>query len=701
MEENLITIDQKQVRFKKDQSVLQASLAAGIYIPHICYHPDLRSTGECKLCVVEVEGKAEPVTACDTPAAAGMTVLTKSPKLDDMRRAAMEKLLINHPSECTSCPKYLNCELQSLKQYLGINDSTGQKSGRVYICDTSNPLFLQDLSRCILCGRCVRACQELRGANVLYMLEDKSGKYVGTKDNRSLIDAGCRFCGACVEVCPTGARRDQENIREQTKGRRAALVTCKYTCPAGIDVPRYVRFIRENNYAAALATIREKVPFPAVLGYVCNHPCESVCRHGEINEAIAIKELKRFVAARDDKSWKQNSGNKPSTGKKVAVIGSGPTGLTAANYLVKAGHDVTVYESLESAGGMLRYGIPEYRLPSNALDEEIKEIENSGVRIITNSKVESIDKLLAGGFNAVLVATGAHAGQKLRIPGADLEGVLAGLTLLREVKRGNPPKVGKSVLVLGGGNVAFDCARTALRLGASSVAIACLEPRDKMLSTDEEINEGCDEGITLYNSLSFVKITDTNGKASGVECQKVSSFSFDDEGRLELECEADSNHILPADTVIFAVGQRPEVPDGFGMTTKPNGTVEVEYDNVSTATEGVFAAGDAVTGTSSVIKAIASGRQAAIAIDSFLGGDGTIDETLAPVSELKTWMGTGEGFAGRTRVKTPAVSGTRRTADFSCFNELYNEENAVKEAERCLQCDLRLKISKVKFWVDY
>jgi NADPH-dependent glutamate synthase beta subunit-like oxidoreductase len=222
-----------------------------------------------------------------------------------------------------------------------------------------------------------------------------------------------------------------------------------------------------------------------------------------------------------------------------------------------------------------------------------------------------------------------------------------------------------------------------------------------MLSTDEEIIEGCDEGITLYNSQSFIRITETGGKVTGVECQKVTSFNFDDEGRLEVECEEDSNHVIPADTVIFAVGQRPEVPDGFGLSTKPNSTIEVEWDDVSTAIEGVFAAGDAVTGTSSVIKAIASGRQAAEAIDSFLGGEGNIDEKLAPTTEPSAWLGTGEGFACLERVKTDASPGTSRTADFNCINETYNEEDATKEAERCLQCDLRLKISKVKFWVDY
>jgi formate dehydrogenase (NADP+) beta subunit len=697
-----MNIDGKIVSSKEGKSVLESALENGIYIPNICYHPNLRSTGDCKLCMVEVDGIPEAVTACTTPATEGMVVKTKSAKLDEIRRTAMGKLLTNHPSECTTCPKYLNCELQALKQYLGVNEGTGPKRTRVFPLNTSNPLFVHDFSRCIMCGRCVRACQELRGAKVLSLITEGGETYVGTTADRSLIDSGCRFCGTCVDVCPTGALRDQDKILEAIKGRRAALVSCKFTCPAGIDVPRYVRFIREKNYPAAAAVIREKVPFPGVLGYVCNHACEGVCRHGEINEAISIKELKRFAAERDDKSWKKNSRQEPATGKRVAIVGSGPAGLTAAYYLAKLGHSVTVFESLEAPGGMLRFGIPEYRLPTQILNEEIKEIESSGVQIRTNTKIESLDKLFDEGFNAILVAVGTHNGQKLNIPGADLEGVLLNIPFLRDMRRGKPAKVGKRVVVLGGGNVAFDCARTALRLGAADVSIACLEPRDKMTATDEDISEGCEEGIKIFNSCSFVKIAGENGKVSGVECLNVKSFEFDDEGQLNLECDESSSHILPADTVIFAVGQRPEVPDGFSLTTGRGNTIQVEYDNVSTGREGVFAAGDAVTGTSHVIKAIAAGRQAAQTIDGFLGGSGTIDEVLAPVVEPNTWLGSGEGFACRTRPETVGIPVTQRLNSSSCgVSETYSEENAVKESERCLQCDLRLKVARMKFWADY
>jgi NADPH-dependent glutamate synthase beta subunit-like oxidoreductase len=557
------------------------------------------------------------------------------------------------------------------------------------------------LSRCILCGRCVRACHDLRGVDVMSFIGERGDIRVGVKGDQSLIEAGCRFCAACVEVCPTGTIRDQEKVTKISQGRRAGLVPCSFTCPAGIDVPRYIRFIREKKYPQAVAVIREKVPFPAVLGYICNHLCEGVCRHGDINEAIAIRELKRFAAERDDKSWKQNITPKEPTGKRVAVVGSGPAGLTAAYYLARQGHAVTVFEAFERAGGMLRFGIPAYRLPDNVLDGEIQEIESLGIEIKTNTRVTSLEALQQEGYNAVLVAVGAHQGQKLKIPGADLEGVLVGIPFLREARRGQPPKVGKKVVVIGGGNVAFDCARTALRLGAADVTVTCLESRENMLSTPEEIAEGCEEGIKLQNAQSFVRIVDEGGRVAGVECLDVKCFDFDDEGRLNVECVEGSSHVLPADTVIFAIGQRPEVPEEFGLPTGRGNTLQVEYDNIRTEKEGIFAAGDAVTGTSSVIKAIAAGRQAASVIDQYLDGSGLIDETLAPVEAAARWLGPGEGFACQPRSQATGRPVPPRAGSFDMVEAGLAEDTAIQESARCLQCDLRLKMARVKFWADY
>ena len=299
---------------------------------------------------------------------------------------------------------------------------------------------MHEPNKCVLCGRCVRACHELRGVGVLFYKHSNEETYIGVgpdpDKNTTLAEAGCRFCGACAEVCPTGAILDKEEFGKE-KTRKAALLPCKNTCPAEIDIPVYLRFIREKNYAAAAAVIREKVPFPQALGYVCSHPCERECRRGMINEPVSICRLKRFAVENDtEKLWAENVKKKPETGTNVAVIGGGPAGLTAAYYLTLQGHGATVFEALRQAGGMLRYGIPEYRLPRYILDSEIHDIEASGVEIRTNTFVESIDDILEQGFDAVLVTCGAHNGVKLRIPGANGEGVLVNTEFLRAVNSG-------------------------------------------------------------------------------------------------------------------------------------------------------------------------------------------------------------------------------------------------------------------------
>jgi formate dehydrogenase beta subunit len=371
-----LIIDGKETETLQGKTVLEAALEGGTYIPHLCHHPDLKPIGTCGICVVEIKGMEEPVSSCMTAASEGMIVETKNPQIEQLQREAMEKLLVNHPPECVECSQYLNCELQSVKQYVGIAEDASTKTKLKPIPkNTSNPLFIHDFIRCIKCERCVRACNDLRGAGVLQIIEDEEGKHVAIRDEKSLAEAGCRFCGACVEVCPTGSMRDKEELMEGKK-RRQALVPCTYTCPARIDVPRYVRFVREGKFAEAAAVIRERVPFPNVLGYVCTHPCESSCRRGEVNDAISIRDLKRFAVENDrERLWEKNAKQAAATDKRVAVIGSGPAGLTAAYYLARLGHEVTVFESLTQAGGMMRYGIPEYRLPRDILEDEIKEIE--------------------------------------------------------------------------------------------------------------------------------------------------------------------------------------------------------------------------------------------------------------------------------------------------------------------------------------
>jgi len=696
-----LNIDGQDVETQSGKSVLEASLDAGIYIPYLCYHADLSPNGACQLCVVEIEGMDGMPTSCTTPAVNGMVVRTKTEKLTKARRLAMELMLAGHPADCGTCIKYLNCELQSLKQYLVGDELHVRRRSRFFEVNSGNPLFMVDPNKCVLCGRCVRACHELRGVGVLFYKKRGKETYIGTAGDLPLAESGCRFCGACAEVCPTGAIMDKQELTEGKK-RKAALVPCTYTCPAEIDVPGYLRFISENNYAAAVAVIREKVPFPGVLGYVCDRPCEEVCRRGQINQPVSIRDLKRYAVEHDEtRLWAENPVKKPATGKKAAIIGAGPAGLTAAYYLAKQGHAVTVFDVLPLAGGMLRYGIPEYRLPREVLDNEIKSIENTGVEIKTGTRIDSIDKLLEQDYNGIIVAIGTHRGQKLPIPGADSAGVLIGVGFLRDINSGEKVNIGKSVMVLGGGNVAFDCARAARRLGAEQVKLACLESRDTMPASDDEIEQGEEEGISIYPARTFTQIICENGKITGVECLEVESFYFDEDNTPRIEVRENSLHVLEADTVIFAIGQQPEISEGFGLDTAAGNLIETDSFTYTTSREGVFAAGDAVNGTSSVIKAIASGRKAAIALDRYLEGSGNIDEKLAPQAELKKYLGPWDEFASLERCPDSYVPAEERLQNFCRVVQDMDEKSVEYESKRCLQCDLRLKITPVKFWGNY
>lgn len=692
-----ITIDGKTIEAKEGSSILDAALEAGVYIPHLCSHPDLEAKGGCRLCSVEIDGVEGAVPSCMTKVEEGMNITINGPEADKVRKMAMELILASHPADCTGCPKFGKCELQSLYQYLGVSAERWRKKSRSVPNDDSNPLISHLFTRCIRCGRCIRACQDLRGVKVLDYVKTKDGIRAGIASGTSLKDAGCRFCGACIEVCPTGSIVDQLKMMNPEKSYMENVVPCKANCPAHIDIPQYIRAIKEGDFDKATAIIREKVPFPEVLGSVCTHVCESNCKRNELGEPISICKLKRAAATQDSGVWKEKVHKEPATGKKVAVIGAGPSGLTAAYYLAKKGHAVTVFEKNEKAGGQCRYGIPSYRLPDDLLDPEIANILEIGIELKTNSDCQNLEELKQQ-YDAVLVSIGTHQGTKLPIPGNDLPGVYVNTEFLKDARSDNAIQLGEKVMVLGGGNVAYDCARTAIRKGAKEVHIACLENQQQMTSSPDEIEEGAQEGVILHAAHSFLRITGED-KVTGVELKKVNRFYFDENRKAVLDLEEGSEHVIEVDNVIFAVGQKPMGTDtmNLDLTHGPY----IAANNAHTSMEGVFASGDVVTGTRSVIQAIVGGREAAEQMDIYLGGNGDISEQLVERTTPNPCIGQVEGFADLARVNPDMISLEERCAGFTPVEKPLTCDQAKCEAGRCLQCDLRLNISNVKLWNEY
>jgi NADPH-dependent glutamate synthase beta subunit-like oxidoreductase len=416
------------------------------------------------------------------------------------------------------------------------------------------------------------------------------------------------------------------------------------------------------------------------------------CQLAQVTDAPeAIRTLKRFVADQASVEWWHRPG-RPPTGKSVAVVGSGPAGLTAAYYLAGQGHRPVVFEALAEPGGMMRTGIPAYRLPPDVLDAEIEAIKKAGVEVKTGARIESPEGLLAQGYDAVFIAVGAHRGVRMGIDGEGSPGVIDALSFLRRVNAGQSATVGRSVAVVGGGNAAVDAARTALRLGAKEVTIVYRRTRAEMRAYPEEVNEALREGVRII----FLAVPGRMRRAEGhleVECLRTEPGSKD--AAVPPRPIKGSEFTVEAETVIVAVGQEPEIPSGFSLSLTGR-TISVSPDSMETSKHGVFAGADCVTGSRSVIEAIAAGRQAAIAIDQYLGGRGVIEVTLAPPEEAIPSVESNYPSPTAVGTEIPLLSVTERLKGFPLVELPLSPEIAAREAHRCLKCDLPIAVDEAK-----
>ena len=466
------------------------------------------------------------------------------------------------------------------------------------------------------------------------------------------------------------------------------VAPCSKACPAGTDCQGYVGLIANGEYKEAVKLIKEKLPLPASIGRICPHPCEKQCRRQYVDEPISIAFLKGFVGDMDLLGDTYVPEIEPDTNKKVAIIGGGPAGLTAAYFLRKNGHSVTIFEQMPKMGGMLRYGIPEYRLPKAVLDKEIKLIEDMGVTLKNNVNIgkDILFEEIKNNFDATLVAIGAWNSSKMRVHGEDLDGVWGGIDFLREVALGNKPEIGKNVAVCGGGNTAMDACRVAVRLGAENVYVIYRRTKDEMPADPQEILESEEEGVIYKYLTNPIEFTGDNGKLNGVVLQKMELGEPDESGRRRPVAIEGETETIELDSVIMAIGQYPNLNGFETLEATRKNTISADESRFTTSVDGVFAVGDATNkGADIAIAAIGEAQKASVVIDRYLNGE-TVGYKKPYYVEQDSKAIDYSKFEKSPRAKMPHMAPADRKTNFKEVNFGFSEEMAKKEANRCLEC---------------
>ncbi|MDD4188997.1 MAG: NADH-ubiquinone oxidoreductase-F iron-sulfur binding region domain-containing protein [Eubacteriales bacterium] len=611
------------------------------------------------------------------------------------------------PSGGCITSEYLNTSVDydSLKKLGTIMGSGGLISMDEDTCMVDMARYFMEFVQDESCGKCV-PCR-LGTKRMLEILERITHGEGREGDIELLIDLGEQISETAVcglgQTAPNPVLSTIKYFREEYEEHikykycRAGVCSdmfispCQNACPAGVNVPGYVALIAAGRFRDAYNLVRKDNPFPAVCGRVCTHPCESKCRRAQLDEAVSICDLKRFVA---DYVMKNEEPYMdlvfPKKGKSIGIIGAGPSGLTCAYYLARLGYDVDVYEAQPVAGGVLAFGIPEYRLPNEVLQHEVNLIKQVGVKIHLNTEVgkDITFYKLCEKHDAVYIATGTQFSNKVGVPGEELAGVHHGLDFLKEMNLKYDIKMGKKVTVIGGGNTAIDAARSCLRLGAEEVAILYRRTIEDMPADVREVNEAIEEGVRIMPLVAPVRMIGKK-KVEGIECVRMELKEFDSSGRRKPKPVKDSEFTLETDMVIPAVSQYSDLPflkkDEVEVTKW--GTFVTNKDTMMTKMKGVFAGGDLTRGSDTAITAIADGKKTAKQIDIYLGGNGVLNTgeeiSIPSPSDEKELI-------EHERFKMNFLDPETRKNTFDEVAVGYHKLNAIAEAMRCLRCDRRV-----------